>query len=57
MQISEIPQAKKCLSFGSAVLLVGISPKDTIKVVCEDLSTKMLIVYNTKRVETSYKLL
>lgn len=46
-----------CLSFDPVILLVGISPKDVIKDVCEDLFTKMLIVYNSKRVETFYKLL
>lgn len=46
---------KMCLSFDPVILLVGISPKDVIKDVCEDLFTKMLIVYNSKRVETFYK--
>ena len=36
---------------------LGISPKDIIKDVCEDLFTKMLTVQNSKRVETFDKLL
>lgn len=37
-------EKKVCLSFEPAILLVGISPKNIIKDMCEDLSTKMLIV-------------
>jgi hypothetical protein len=46
-----------CLSSDLPILLIGISPKDIIKDTCEDLATKMLIVYSSKRLETFYKLL
>ena len=39
---------KRCLSFGSAIVLIGISPKDTIKDVCEDLSTKCSLFITVK---------
>lgn len=41
---NHLEKKKICLSFDPVILLVGISPKNIIKDMCEDLSTKMLIV-------------